>query len=107
MLISKFDLEWPISDLEGENLKFRRTKFFGIDPKNISVRFYLFPIKTVGQVPKMVKNQPKNRNDLGDLDFDLGTLRSLGYVNLVHTYPPYKYEHDQRSLRQSNANFKV
>ena len=55
----------------------------------------------------MVKKSAKNGNDLGDLDFDLGTLRSLGYVNLVHTYPPYKYEHDQRSLRQSNANFKV
>ena len=45
-----------------------------IDPKNISVCFYCSPIKTVGQVPKMVKNQPKNGNDFGDLDFDPMTL---------------------------------
>ena len=44
-------------------------------------------------------------NDLGDLDFDLVTLRSWGYVDLVHTYLPYKYDHDQRSLRQSNVYF--
>ena len=49
----------------------------------------------------------KNRNDLGDLDFDLVTLRSWGYVDLVHTYLPYEYGHDRRSLRQSNVYFKV
>ena len=55
---------------------------------------------------KCVKSA-KNGNDLGDLDFDLVTLRSWGYVDLVHTYLPYKYDHDQRSLRQSNVYFKV
>ncbi len=35
------------------------------------------------------------------------TLRSWGYVDLVHTYLPYKYGHDRRSLRQSNVYFKV
>ena len=34
----------------------------------------------------MRKNGKKNGNDLGDLDFDLSTLRSIGYVDLVHTY---------------------
>ena len=59
MLILKFDLERPISDLEGENSKFRRMRSLRIDPKNISVRFYHFPIKTVGQVPKSTKKVPK------------------------------------------------
>ena len=59
MLISKFDLERPIFDLEGENSKFRRMRSLRIDPKNISVRFYRFPIKTVGQVPKSTKKVPK------------------------------------------------
>ena len=76
-----------------------------IDPKNISVCFYCSSIKTVGQVPKMVKNQPKNGNDLGDLDFDPMTLILVGYVDLVHTYLPCKYGHDQRSLRPPNAYF--
>ena len=55
MLISKFDLERPIFDLEGENSKFRRMRSLRIDPKNISVRFYRFPIKTVGGVRKSTK----------------------------------------------------
>ena len=59
MCILKFDLERPISDLEGKNSKFRRTQFLRIDPKNISVRFHRFPIKTVGQVPKSTKKVPK------------------------------------------------
>ena len=37
---------------------------------------------TVGSVVKSAKNG----NDLGDLDFDLVTLRSIGYHVLVHTY---------------------
>ena len=105
MLISKFDLERPIFDLEGKNSKFRRMRSLRIDPKNISVCYYCSPIKTVGQVPKMVKNQPKNGNDLGDLDFDPMTLISVGYVDLAHTYLPCKYGHDQRSLRSPNAYF--
>ena len=35
------------------------------------------------------------------------TLRLVWYVDLVHTYLPFKYGDDQRSLRQSNAVFKV
>ena len=35
------------------------------------------------------------------------TSRSLGYVDLVHTYLPFQYGDDQRSLRSSNAHFKV
>ena len=48
----------------------------------------------------------KNGNDLGDLDFDLVTLRSSGYVDLVYTYVPYEYGDDRGSLRQSNVYFK-
>ena len=107
MSILVFDLERTISDVEGKNLKFRRMRSLRIDPKNISVHFYRSPIKTVGQVPKMVKNQPKNGNDLGNLDLDPMTLILVGYVDLVHTYLPYKYGHDRRSLRQSNVYFKV
>ena len=33
-----------------------------------------------------IRIEIKNGNDLGDLDFDLVTLRSIGYVDLVHTY---------------------
>ena len=35
------------------------------------------------------------------------TLRSWEYVDLVHTYLPYEYGDDWRSLRQSNVYFKV
>ena len=43
------------------------------------------------------------RVDLGDLDFDLVTLRSWGHVDLVYTYLPYEYGDDRGSLRQSNV----
>ena len=33
-----------------------------------------------------MQNRPKNANDLRDLDFDLVTLRSTGYVDLTNTY---------------------
>ena len=55
-------------------------------PKNVSMRFQHSPVKTEGQVPKKRVKSAKNGNDLGDLNFDLGTLRSIGYVDLVHTY---------------------
>ena len=43
----------------------------------------------------------KNGNDLGDLDFDLVTLRSWGHVDLVYTYLPYEYGDDRGPLRLS------
>ena len=49
----------------------------------------------------------KNANDLHDLDFDLVTLRSLGYVDLAYTYLRCNFGEDQMSLRQSKADFKV
>ena len=96
MPISRFDLERPISDLESNNSKFRRTQFFRIDPKNIYKDYHRSPIKTVGQVPKMVKISHKTEMTLVPLTL---TLRSLGYVDLVQTYLAYEYEHDQRALR--------
>ena len=35
------------------------------------------------------------------------TSRSRGYFDLVYTYPQFQYGDDQRSLRSSNAHFKV
>ena len=55
MSISKFDLGRSISDLEGKNSKFRRIAFLRMAIKNISVRFYRFPTKTVGGVRKSTK----------------------------------------------------
>ena len=52
-------------------------------PKNISMRFQHSPIKTVGRVKKKRVKSAKNGNDLGDLDFDLVTLRSIGDHDLV------------------------
>ena len=46
--------------------------------KNISMRFQHSPIETVGGVREKVQNQQKKGNDLGDLDFDLVTLKSSG-----------------------------
>ena len=54
--------------------------------KNISMRFQDSPIKTVGGVREKRVKRLKNGNDLRDLDFDLVTLRSSGYVDLVYTY---------------------
>ena len=48
--ISKFDLERPLSDLEGKNSKFRRIPFLRMVTKNISMRFQHPPMKTVGGV---------------------------------------------------------
>ena len=59
MSISKSDLGRSISDLEGKNSKFRRLNLLRGVPKNISVRFYRFPIKTVGGVRKSAKKWPK------------------------------------------------
>ena len=103
-VILRFDLERPISDLESNNSKFHGTQFFRIDPKNIYKDYHRSPIKTVGQVSKMVKISQKTKMTSVTLTL---TLRSLGYVDLVQIYLPYKCEHDQRSLRQSNAYFQV
>ena len=76
-------------------------------PKNMPMHFHGPTIKTVGEDCEKRVKSIKNGNDLGDLDFDLGTSRSLGYVDLVYNYLPCKYGDDRRSLRLSNAYFKV
>ena len=81
-----FDLGRQLSDLEGKNSKFRRVAFLCIATKNIFMCFQHSPIQTVGGVRENAQNQQINGNDLGDLDFDLVTLRSSGYVDLVYTY---------------------
>ena len=80
-----FDLGRQLSDLEGKHSKFRRVAFLRIATKNIFMRFQHSPIQTVG-VRETAQNRQKNGNDLGDIDFDLVTLRSSGYVDLVYTY---------------------
>ena len=94
---------WPW----GQKFKIPSHAIFLYWPKEHFYVVLLLSYQNCRTSSKNGEKSAKNGNDLGDLDFDLGTLRSLGYVDLVHTYPPYKYEHDQRSLRQSNANFKV
>ena len=64
------------------------------------MHFQHSPIKTVGGVRENAQNRRKNGNDLGDLDFDLETLRSSGYVDLVYTYLWYEYDDYQRTLRK-------
>ena len=80
------DLGGPLSDPEGKKSKFRFLQFFYMVTKKIYMRFKHSPIKTVGGVRENVQNRQKNGNDLRDLDFDLVTLRSSGYADLVHTY---------------------
>ena len=48
MPISRFDLERPISDLEGKNSKFCRMRSLRMVPKNMSMHFYCPTNKTVG-----------------------------------------------------------
>ena len=55
------------------------------------------PSKLFANTYKICK---KNGNDLHDLDFDLVTLRSSGYVDLVYTYLWYEYDDYQRTLRK-------
>ena len=55
MSISKFDLATSISDLGGKNSKFLRLNLLQGVPRNISVCFYRFSIKTVGENSKSMK----------------------------------------------------
>ena len=104
MLISKFDLERPIFDLEGENSKFRRMRSLRIDPKNISVRFYHFPIKTVGQVPKSTKKVPKMTSlSPAPVEPKIGQPRNIcpdATFSKIHL--PYQFRDDRTPGRGSN-----
>ena len=104
MLILKFDLERPISDLEGENSKFRRTQFFFIDPKNISVRFYRFSIKTVGQVPESTKKVPKMTSlSPAPVEPKIGQPRNIcPEVTFSKIHLPYQFRDDRTPERGSN-----
>ena len=48
-------------------------------------RYTTDPSKLSG-IREYIQNLQKNGNNLHDLDFDLVTLRSSGYVDLVYTY---------------------
>ena len=104
MLISKFDLERPIFDLEGENSKFRRMRSLRIDPKNISVRFYHFPIKTVGQVPKSTKKVPKMTSlSPAPVEPKIGQPRNIcPDVPFSEIHLPYQFCDDRTPGRGSN-----
>ena len=86
MCIFMFDLERSISDLEGKNTKFRRMISLRMVSRIMYMHFQHSPVKTEAQVLENALNRQKNGNDLGDLDFDLVTLGSIGSVDLVHTY---------------------
>ena len=105
MLILKFDLEQPKSDLEGENSKFRRTQVFCIDPKNISVRFYRFPIKTVGQVPKSTKKVPKMTSlSPGPVEPKIGQPRNIcPEVTFSKIHLPYQFRDNRTSGKWSKS----
>ena len=81
MSILVFDLVRTISDLEGKNSKFRRIAFFLYDQKQHSNAFPALFYENCRKVHKNASNQPKNGNDLGDLDFDLEVMG----VDLVHS----------------------
>ena len=104
MLILKFDLERPISDLEGENSNFRRTQFFCIDPKKIYVRFYRFPIKTVGQVPKSTKKVPKMTSlSPAPVEPKIGQPRNIcPDITFSKIHLPYQFRDDRTPGRGSN-----
>ena len=103
MLISKFDLERPIFDLEGKNSKFRRMRSLRIDPKNISVRFYRFPIKTVGQVPKSTKKVPKMTSlSPAPVEPKIGQPRNIcPDITFSKIHLPYQFRDDQTPGRGS------
>ena len=103
MLISKFDLERPIFDLEGENSKFRRMRSLRIDPKNISVRFYRSPIKTVRQVPKSTKKVPKMTSlSPAPVEPKIGQPRNIcPEVTFSKIHLPYQFRDDQTPGRGS------
>ena len=105
MLISKFDLERPIFDLEGENSKFRRMRSLRIDPKNISVRFYRSPIKTVRQVPKSTKKVPKMTSlSPAPVEPKIGQPRNIcpdATFSKIHL--PYQFRDDRTPGRWSKS----
>ena len=56
----------------------------------------------------LTRKYGKNANDLHDLDFDLVTLRSPGYVNIDYTYLDVILMKIRGHLiRLSKPNFKV
>ena len=99
MSISKFDLGRSISDLEGKNSKFRRIAFLRMATKNISVRFYRFPIKTVGGVRKSTKKCLKLTSLApAPVEPKIGQPRNIPkIVTLSKIHLPYKF-HDDRTL---------
>ena len=104
MSISKFDLGRSISDLEGKNSKFRRIAFLRMATKNISVRFYRFPIKTVGQVPKSTKKVPKMTSlSPAPVEPKIGQPRNIcPEVTFSKIHLPYQFRDDRTPGRGSN-----
>ena len=104
MSISKFDLGRSISDLEGKNSKFRRIAFLRMAAKNISVCFYRFPIKTVGEVRKSTKKVPKMTSlSPAPVEPKIGRPQNLPkIVTLPKIHLPYQFREDRTSGSCSN-----
>ena len=94
---------WPW----GQKFKIPLSVSFAYGPKEHSYTFIALSYQNCRRSSRKRVKSAKNGNDLCDLDFDLVTLRSWGYVDLVHTYLPFEYGDDRRSLRQSNDYFNV
>ena len=94
---------WPW----GQKFKIPLSVSFAYGPKEHSCTFITLSYQNCRRSSRKRVKSAKNGNDLCDLDFDLVTLRSWGYVDLVHTYLAFEYGDDRRSLRSPNAHFKV
>ena len=108
MSISKFDLGRSISDLEGKNLKFRRIAFLRMATKNISVRFYRFPIKTVGGVRKSTKKCLKLTSLApAPVEPKIGQPRNVcPEVTFSKIHLPYQFRDNRTSGKWSKGGYR-
>ena len=108
MSISKSDLGRSISDLEGKNSKFRRLNLLRGVPKNISVRFYRFPIKTVGGVRKSTKKCLKLTSLApAPVEPKIGQPRNVcPEVTFSKIHLPYQFRDNRTSGKWSKGGYR-
>ena len=105
MSISKFDLGRSISNLEGKNSKFRFLQFLRMATKNIPMRFYRFPVKTVGGVRKRTKKVPKMTSlSPAPVEPKIGQPRNIcPEVTFSKIHLPYQFRDDRTPGRWSKS----
>ena len=94
---------WPW----GQKFKIPLSVSFAYGPKEHSYTFIALSYQNCRRSSRKRVKSAKNGNDLCDLDFNLVTLRSWGFVDLVHTYLPFEYGVDQRSFDPLYLTFRV